>query len=69
MERHPLFKDENELNFHFSMGERVTATESQFFFEPLFPRPLFILRVSETYGQEDKSKAYHRTLFFSITLN
>lgn len=51
------------------MGERVTATESQFFFEPLFPRPLFILRVSETYGQEDKSKAYRRTLFFSITLN
>lgn len=32
MERQSLFKDKNELNFHFSAGERVTATESQFFF-------------------------------------
>ena len=32
MEKHPLFKDRNELNFHFSTGKRVTATESHFFF-------------------------------------
>ena len=31
MQKHPLSKEENKLNFRFSTGERITATESQTF--------------------------------------